>query len=331
MNAGGVELSGEVDFDPNELEAVGPQAAAQEPDQPVETAKETVSSVKEEDIHFRAEDINRTDQSDLFVNVAGAKKLAREEKRRKEEERKKALREATKKSKAEKGASKEVREAEKALKREQERLNAESAAGNQRSRMKSFGNFIWDGWHKYVTLGVPIIAAVTVVLIIFAIAPAAKQVSNESATDRDKTSEKVISKVRDYADSLIANGVGDGEDYNRTAALYEEQIEKARREDKFYLWLSYAEYVQAYTNDIPLAEEKFAAAWDLIETDKEREDYYKYQYKVYKAAGYSDEWAEALENAQKYDPEFKGDAEAGGEEESVEAESEEDRSEDEEN
>ena len=154
MNAGDVELSGAVDFNPNELSEKPKTQEIKNAETTVETANKP-ASIKEEDVRFYSDKIKSG--NDMFVRVEGGERRKRAMKRREERERKEALREAKVAEKRE-GASGLVGESEKALKKEQRRLAKEQRKQKRSERWsKIFG---WLKKHWYIFAGIVVIAAI---------------------------------------------------------------------------------------------------------------------------------------------------------------------------
>ncbi len=149
MDAGDVELSGAVDFNPNEL---GEKPKTQEV-KSAETTVETASkpaSIKEEDVRFYSDKIS-TSNNDMFVRVEGGERRKRAMKRREERERKEALREAKIASRREEAASKQVADSEKQLKKEQRRLIKEQRQQKRRARREKIFGWIKKHWYIFAT------------------------------------------------------------------------------------------------------------------------------------------------------------------------------------
>ena len=154
MNAGDVELSGAVDFNPNELSEKPKTQEVKNAETTVETANKP-ASIKEEDVRFYSDKIKSG--NDMFVRVEGGERRKRAMKRREERERKEALREAKMAEKREE-ASGLVGESEKALKKEQRRLAKEQRKQKRSERWsKIFG---WFKKHWYIFAGIVVIAAI---------------------------------------------------------------------------------------------------------------------------------------------------------------------------
>ena len=154
MNAGDVELSGAVDFNPNELSEKPKTQEVKNAETTVETANKP-ASIKEEDVRFYSDKIKSG--NDMFVRVEGGERRERAMKRREERERKEALREAKMAEKRE-GASGLVGESEKALKKEQRRLAKEQRKQKRSERWsKIFG---WFKKHWYIFAGIVVVAAI---------------------------------------------------------------------------------------------------------------------------------------------------------------------------
>ncbi|MBP5656450.1 hypothetical protein J6X15_02600 [Candidatus Saccharibacteria bacterium] len=153
---------------------------------PAEPSDETTEKVKidgvpiaEEDIEYRADDIKQHDDSDLFVNVEGAAKRAREAARKKEQEERERAQELKEKKKqkdlAEKWAkakiedyhNKQNREAQERLKEEKveaRRIAAEERREKRHAFLKKY---------KYAII----------VVILIAITPIAIMVGQKIASD----------------------------------------------------------------------------------------------------------------------------------------------------
>ena len=154
MNAGDVELSGAVDFNPNELSEKPKTQEIKNAETTVETANKP-ASIKEEDVRFYSDKIKSG--NDMFVRVEGGERRKRAAKRREERERKEALREAKMAEKRE-GASGLVGESEKALKKEQRRLAKEQ---RKQKRSERWGKILgWFKKHWYIFAGLVVIAAI---------------------------------------------------------------------------------------------------------------------------------------------------------------------------
>ena len=148
MDAGDVELSGAVDFNPNSVGDKPNTQGIENTKESVETAKE-VASVKEEDIRFRSDKI-RSSSDDMFVRVEGGERRKREALRREERERKESLREAKIASRREEAASKQVADSEKQLKKEQRRIMKEQREQENSVRFVKFVNWLKKHWYIYV-------------------------------------------------------------------------------------------------------------------------------------------------------------------------------------
>ncbi len=156
MDAGDVELSGAVDFNPNSVGDKPNTQGIEDAKESVETANE-VASVKEEDIRFRSDKI-RNSSDDMFVRVEGGERRKREALRREERERKESLREAKMASRRENEASKQVADSEKQLKNEQHRIVKEQRQQKRRARRQKI--FAWIKKHWYIFAAIVVIAAI---------------------------------------------------------------------------------------------------------------------------------------------------------------------------
>lgn len=164
MDAGDVEFSGAVDFNPDEVEDKPTTQSVQNAEQSVETANK-VASVKEEDIRFRADDIKNG--NDMFVRVAGGDRRKRAAERREKREQKQSLREAEQASSSEKtGASKVVLESEKQLKKEQRRIAKEQREQRSAERRRKIAAWSKKHWYFFVAVAVLVVATVIVVSIV---------------------------------------------------------------------------------------------------------------------------------------------------------------------
>ena len=152
MDSGDVEFSGgAVDFNPNE----SPNKDSGGPVDNMPAAK-----VAAEDVHFHASDIAKSDNNDFFDNPKKRKRREKEEQRRIRAEAKRVAKESrgrTRKS----GASSDVVESEKALKREQSRIESEQ----RQARLKRLFGAIAKRW--YIFAIVAAVAAVAVLGVIF--------------------------------------------------------------------------------------------------------------------------------------------------------------------
>lgn len=305
MNGGDVELTGAVDFDPNEVENKEQKPVAEEPVATVDD--DFPEPIAAEDIVYHAEDIDQKDNNELFVKVEGGERRKREKARKEAAKNKKILREASRKVRHRGGASKEVREAEEKLKREQSKIGAENFRQQSRGRLKKFFGFIWGGWHKWVVIATPLVIASIVLLSIFVIAPLISAHMENAAKDADAKAAEVVPTIREEADNTLINGEGDGNDYDRAKKVFEDKIASGNREEKIYTYLSYAEFIQQYTNDVEDALAKFAEAEKLLKTDREYKDYYAMLDKVYKRSGYLEESENAANKAREYDPEYRSE------------------------
>ena len=180
MDAGDVELSGAVDFSPNELSEKPKTQEVKNAETTVETASKP-ASIKEEDVRFYSDKIS-TSNNDMFVRVEGGERRKRAMKRREERERKEALREAKMAEKRE-GVSGLVGESEKALKKEQRRLAKEQ---RKQKRAERRGKILgWLKKHWYIFAGIVVVAALAggVLLVSHLISEAQK--SQAAAEDRN--------------------------------------------------------------------------------------------------------------------------------------------------
>ena len=156
MDAGDVEFSGAVDFNPDEVEDKPTTQSVQNAEQSVETANK-VASVKEEDIRFRADDIKNG--NDMFVRVAGGDRRKRAAERREKREQKQSLREAEQADRSEKtGASKVVLESEKQLKKEQRRIAKEQREQRSAERRRKIVAWSKSHWYFFAAVAVLVIA-----------------------------------------------------------------------------------------------------------------------------------------------------------------------------
>ena len=156
MDAGDVELSGAVDFNPNELGEKPKTQEVKNAETTVETASKP-ASIKEEDVRFYSDKIS-TSNNDMFVRVEGGERRKRAMKRREERERKEALREAKIANRREEAASKQVADSEKQLKKEQRRLIKEQRQQKRRARREKIFGWIKRHWYIFAT---------AIVLVIF--------------------------------------------------------------------------------------------------------------------------------------------------------------------
>ncbi|MBR5669797.1 hypothetical protein IKX12_01825 [Candidatus Saccharibacteria bacterium] len=160
MDAGDVEFSGAVDFNPDEVEDKPTTQSVQNAEQSVETANK-VASVKEEDIRFRADDIKNG--NDMFVRVAGGDRRKRAAERREKREQKQSLREAEQANRSEKtGASKVVLESEKQLKKEQRRIAKEQREQKRAERRRKIAAWSKKHWYFFVAVAVLVVAGIIV-------------------------------------------------------------------------------------------------------------------------------------------------------------------------
>ncbi len=219
MNAGDVELSGAVDFNPNELSEKPKTQEIKNAETTVETANKP-ASIKEEDVRFYSDKIKSG--NDMFVRVEGGERRKRAAKRREERERKEALREAKMAEKRE-GASGLVGESEKALKKEQRRLAKEQRKQKRSERWSKILG--WFKKHWYIFAGIVVIVAIVggVFLVSNIVADMqAKQAAaekeqyvQEHKTDtqrifvevagKDLTREKIDGLVKKYNGTLVVS------------------------------------------------------------------------------------------------------------------------------
>ena len=150
MDAGDVELSGAVDFSPNELGEKPKTQEVKNAETTVETASKP-ASIKEEDVRFYSDNI-KTSNNDMFVRVEGGDRLKRAARRREERERKEALREAKIASRREEAASKQVADSEKQLKKEQRRLIKEQRQQKRRARREKVLGWIKKHWYIFAAI-----------------------------------------------------------------------------------------------------------------------------------------------------------------------------------
>lgn len=161
MDAGDVELSGAVDFNPNELEEKPKTQEIEKADETVETAEKT-ASMKEEDVRFYSDSIRR--DNDLFVRVEGGERRKRAAARREKYEQKQSLREAKKADRADRNqASKAVVESEKQLKKEQRRIAKEQRA--QESGVRRAKLFTWVKKHWYIFAAIVVLAIIAGIIV----------------------------------------------------------------------------------------------------------------------------------------------------------------------
>ncbi|MBR5419349.1 hypothetical protein IK110_03825 [Candidatus Saccharibacteria bacterium] len=164
MDAGDVELSGAVDFGPNDVGNKPKTQEAQNADNTVETAKQ-VASVKEEDIRFHSDNIRK--REDMFVRVEGRERRKRAEERRKKYEQKQSLREAEVADRANKNsASKAVVESEKQLKKEQRRIMKEQREQENSARRTRFFAWAKKHWYLFAAVVVLVVAGIVAGIII---------------------------------------------------------------------------------------------------------------------------------------------------------------------
>ena len=152
MDSGDVEFSGgAVDFKPNE----SPNKDSGGPVDSMPAAK-----VAAEDVHFHASDIAKSDNNDFFDNPKKRKQREKEEQRRIRAEAKRVAKESRGRTRKN-GASKDVVESEKALKREQSRIESEQ----RQARLRRFFGTIAKRWYIFATVAA--VAAVVVLGVIF--------------------------------------------------------------------------------------------------------------------------------------------------------------------
>ena len=152
MDSGDVESSGAVDYIPD----VNPDVNNGGP----VNVENSVGKIATEDVHFHASDISRPDNKEFFNNPKAQKRKEKEEKKRIKAEVKQMLKESRPKRKAA-GASADVVESEKKLKKEQSRIESE----HRQAKIGAFLERRAKHWYIYVISIV--VVALTVCGIIF--------------------------------------------------------------------------------------------------------------------------------------------------------------------
>ena len=139
---------------------------------PNSTEKITIDGIPiaDEDIEFRAKDIHKKDDGDLFVNVEGAEKIAKEAERKKRLEEERLKKEAAEKERAEQEEEKrqeraileEAKRQERAEKAHERKVKQQERQKKRHERRKKRLNFLFGGKRKFVTVGIILIVVCTV-------------------------------------------------------------------------------------------------------------------------------------------------------------------------
>lgn len=256
-------------------------------------AKETVAidgvPIDEKDIEFHSKNIKAVDNGKLFVKVEGA------------EERKKAL-------------IRSMKEEQKALRNEKEKRDRETKraerkvaqAKRRESRLEHLNSIFWKGRRKYVTL-----ATITLVIAVCVIVPvlwfkilaprftdlaegAIGQAAAESSTSADE--------VRDKADHIYSDGDYTLDSYTEACNLFEKSISEAKKDDKVYLQMDYADFI--YDNE-GNAEKAISVLLEVDLSDASKTaklDYYVLLSRYYGLIGDQENETKYKDKANEYGP-----------------------------
>lgn len=192
--------------------------------------------IDEKDIEFHSSKINKKDTKELFVNVEGAEKRAREAEHKKHLEERRRIEEQRaeeRKERAEERAEeKKIAEAERAERREQRQQKREDFAFKVHENRKTIR--IW------AIIGVIVLAAVIAAGVFAVRALITKNKVAEHEEYNNKTSQSVLDS--DSANELFQNG-----DYKGGMDAYDKLIKNAPNEEsKAVLYLQRAIAISDY-------------------------------------------------------------------------------------
>ncbi len=204
-------------------EPINEDTSAADTSKPGETVEIDGIPIAEEDIQFRSENIKKKDTGDLFVNVEGAEKRAREAERKK-------AKEAKEKEKVEKEKQKELEEKrhaeeeakkqaaakhERQVKKEQARKARQARHERSVQRAKKVGNFFFGGKHKFITLGIVALAIILVgynAIRINIIEPAEYEKRMATTVQKEYRGQQIETNFNKLIDEASTIGIEQGVD-----------------------------------------------------------------------------------------------------------------------
>lgn len=204
--------------------------------------------IDEKDIEFRAKNIKKKNDGELFVNVEGAEKRAREAERKRRQEDQRVIKELAEKARNKKESNKR-HEREKAsqeeahakninrhkqqLKRDIAKQKRHEAREKRIEKFKAFLNLFWGGKRRYATIGV--LSAIVVVVAVYAlnvnvIEPAKYRALMETTASKQFTGTQTQADfdriVGESADIAIEDG-----NSTRQLEYIQKQIDSAENQD----------------------------------------------------------------------------------------------------